>query len=216
MKKFLSFITFLFCTLIFAQTQYVKISKSLNFEFNENNVILNEHPDYNISLSEYPTNNLNISALDYSVDDDTQTFLFISAALIESTSLSKMIIEGYSFMKPNVDLEGFNGSIILDVNAIIELIDQIEIIYSNRKAKNFSSSYNLDFFYDFHYELTNGIVYMYIPTSIFYEEKPELFNQVFQLFNNDLRKYNSIEGISFKLNAEEIKQFRKFLNHLKS
>ena len=206
MKKFLSFTTFLFCTLIFAQTQYVKISKSLNFEFNENNVILNEHPDYNISLSEYPTNNLNISALDYSVDDDTQTFLFISAALIESTSLSIQ----------TAIREGFNGSIILDVNAIIELIDQIEIIYSNRKAKNFSSSYNLDFFYDFHYELTNGIVYMYIPTSIFYEEKPELFNQVFQLFNNDLRKYNSIEGISFKLNAEEIKQFRKFLNHLKS
>ena len=210
MKKFLSFTTFLFCTLIFAQTQYVKISKSLNFEFNENNVILKEDPDYNISLSEYPTNNLNISALDYSVDDDTQTFLLISAALIESTSLSEMIIEGYSF------LEGFNGSIILDVNAIIELIDQIEIIYSNRKAKNFSSSYNLDYLYEFHYELTNGIVYMYIPTSIFYEEKPELFYQVFQLFNNDLRKYNSIEGISFKLNAEEIKQFRKFLNHLKS
>ena len=197
MKKFLSFTTFLFCSLIFAQTQYVKISKSLNFEFNENNVILNQPSDYDIDLSEYPTNNLNISALDYSFDDDTQKFLFISAALIQ-------LDPRYSF------LDEFNGSIILDVNAIIELIDQIEIIYSNRKAKNFSSSYNLDFFDDFHYELTNGIVSMYIPNSVFYFENPELFN------NDLLRKYTSIEGISFKLNAEEIKQFRKFLNRLKA
>ena len=50
MKKFLSFTTFLFCSLIFAQTQYVKISKSLNFEFNENNVILNQPSDYDIYL----------------------------------------------------------------------------------------------------------------------------------------------------------------------
>ena len=205
MKNFLSFTTFLFCSLIFAQTQYVKISKSLNFEFNENNVILNQPLDYDIDLSEYPTNNLNISALDYSVDEDTQKFLFISAALIQSASLDKLMLDPrYSF------LDGFNGSIILDVNAIIELIDQIEIIYSNRKAKNFSSSYNLDFLYDFHYELTNGIVSMYIPNSVFYFENPELFN------NDLLRKYTSIEGISFKLNAEEIKQFRKFLNRLKS
>ena len=199
MKKFLSFTTFLFCSLIFAQTQYVKISKSLNFEFNENNVILNQPLDYDIDLSEYPTNNLNISAFDYSVDEDTQKFLFISAALIQSASLDKLMLDPrYSF------LDGFNGSIILDVNAIIELIDQIEIIYSNRKAKNFSSSYNSS---DFYYELTNGIVSMYIPNSVFY---PELFN------NDLLRKYTSIEGISFKLNAEEIKQFRKFLNRLKS
>ena len=43
---------------------------------------------------------------------------------------------------------------------------------------------------------------MYIPNYAF---MPEIY------YNDLLSKYERVEGISFELNAEEIKQFRKFL-----
>ena len=49
---------------------------------------------------------------------------------------------------------------------------------------------------------------MYIPNN-FYISGGEFYN------NGLLRRYKPVQGISFKLNAEEIKQFRKFLNRFK-
>ena len=137
------------------------------------------------------TNNLSISFLDYSIEDDFQRVLFISASTVA---------EIYSQREEKYVKLEFNGSIILEDEEIFELKEQIDIIYSYRKNKNFSSSYNLDDS-TFNYSLTNGIVSMYIPN--FY--MPEIYE------NGLLNKYEDVEGIYFELNAEEIKQFRKFL-----
>ena len=111
------------------------------------------------------TNNLSISFLDYSIEDDFQRVLFISAST--NAEIYSQREEKY------VKLE-FNGSIILDEGEIFKLKEQIDIIYSYRKNKNFSSSYNLDDS-TFNYSLTNGIVSMYIPN--FY--MPEIYRMVY-------------------------------------
>ena len=187
MKNLVSTILFLFCSLIFAQTSSISISKSLSFEFNDTNVYMEQYEE---KLSN--TNNLSISFLDYSIEDDFQRVLFISAST--DAEIYSQREEKY------VKLE-FNGSIILEDEEIFELKEQIDIIYSYRKNKNFSSSYFSDG-NEFRYSLTNGIVSMYIPNYAF---MPEIY------YNDLLSKYERVEGISFELNAEEIKQFRKFL-----
>ena len=188
MKNLVSTILFLFCSLIFAQTSSISISKSLSIEFNDTNVYMEHYGEEKLSN----TNNLSISFLDYSIEDDFQRVLFISAST--DAEIYSQREEKY------VKLE-FNGSIILEDEEIFELKEQIDIIYSYRKNKNFSSSYNLDDI-TFNYSLTNGIVSMYIPNYAF---MPEIY------YNDLLSKYERVEGISFELNAEEIKQFRKFL-----
>ena len=188
MKNLVSTILFLFCSLIFAQTSSISISKSLSFEFNDTNVEMLDWEGKKLSN----TNNLSISLLDYSIEDDFQRFLFISAST--DAEIYSQREEKY------VKLE-FNGSIILEDEEIFELKEQIDIIYSYRKNKNFSSSYFSDG-NEFRYSLTNGIVSMYIPNYAF---MPEIY------YNDLLSKYERVEGISFELNAEEIKQFRKFL-----
>ena len=75
MKNLVSTILFLFCSLIFAQTSSISISKSLSFEFNDTNVYMEQYEE---KLSN--TNNLSISFLDYSIEDDFQRVLFISAS----------------------------------------------------------------------------------------------------------------------------------------
>ena len=186
MKNLVSTILFLFCSLIFAQTSSISISKSLSFEFNDTNVEMEYWGDKKLSN----TNNLSISFLDYSIEDDFQRFLFISAST--DAEIYNAREEKY--------VEEFNGSIILHEGEIFKLKEQIDIIYSYRKNKNFSSSYNLDDS-TFNYSLTNGIVSMYIPGFFF----PEIYE------NGLLYKYEDVIGIYFELNAEEIKQFRKFL-----
>ena len=188
MKNLVSTILFLFCSLIFAQTSSISISKSLSFEFNDTNVEMLDWEGKKLSN----TNNLSISLLDYSIEDDFQRVLFISAST--DAEIYSQREEKY------VKLE-FNGSIILEDEEIFELKEQIDIIYSYRKNKNFSSSYFSDG-NEFRYSLTNGIVSMYIPNYAF---MPEIY------YNDLLSKYERVEGISFELNAEEIKQFRKFL-----
>ena len=190
MKNLVSTILFLFCSLAFAQTSSISISKSLSFEFNDTNVyMVSVSGDKKLSN----TNNLSISFLDYSFEDDFQRFLFLSA----STDA-----EIYNRRDEKYEKLEFNGSIILEEQEIFELKEQIDIIYSYRKNKNFSSSYNSDGFYEFRYSLTNGIVSMHIPNNAF---MPEIY------YNDLLSKYENVESIYFKLNAEEIKQFRKFL-----
>ena len=188
MKNLVSTILFLFCSLIFAQTSSISISKSLSFEFNDTNVYMEQYEE---KLSN--TNNLSISFLDYSIEDDFQRVLFISAST--DAEIYSQREEKY------VKLE-FNGSIILEDEEIFELKEQIDIIYSYRKNKNFSSSYGKRGDLTLNYSLTNGIVSMYIPNSDFMTE-------IYQ--NGLLNKYEDVEGIYFELNAEEIKQFRKFL-----
>ena len=190
MKNLVSTILFLFCSLIFAQTSSISISKSLSFEFNDTNVYMEYLVnDYSLSNS----NNLSISFLDYSIDEDFRWLLFIS---------SSTDAEIYNIRDEKYEKVEFNGSIILEEEEIFKLKEQIDIIYSYRKNKNFSSSYNSDSRYEFNYSLTNGIVSMYIPNNAI---MPEIYN------NGLLNKYKNVEGIYFKLNAEEIKQFRKFL-----
>ena len=185
MKNIISIVIFFFCSLIFAQSS-ISISKSLSFDFNENSVSM---------LGEYPiseTNNLTISLLDYSFVEEEQvnvTFLFISA-LTDQEFYSRK--EG-----KNVNSE-FNGSIVLEYYTIIELKELIENIYLNRKRQNFSTSNDLGYI---NYELTNGIVSIYISSDFV----PEIYN------NNLLGRYKNVESIIFKLNADQIKQFRKFL-----
>ena len=189
MKNLVSSILFLFCSLIFAQTSSISISKSLSFEFNDTNVYM-EYSGNDYSLSN--SNNLSISFLDYSIDEDFRWLLFIS---------SSTDAEIYNIRDEKYEKVEFNGSIILEEEEIFELKEQIDIIYSYRKNKNFSSSYYLDHL-TFNYSLTNGIVSMYIPNNAF---TPEIY------YNDLLSKYENVQGIRFKLNAEEIKQFRKFL-----
>ena len=189
MKNLVSTILFLFCSLIFAQTSSISISKSLSFEFNDTNVEMLDWEGKKLSN----TNNLSISLLDYSIEDDFQRFLFISA----STDA-----EIYNRIEEKYEKREFNGSFILQDEEIFELKEQIDIIYSYRKNKNFSSSYGERGDLTFNYSLTNGIVSMYIPNSAFMTE-------IYQ--NGLLNKYEDVEGIYFELNAEEIKQFRKFL-----
>lgn len=198
MKNLVSTILFLFCSLIFAQTSSINISKTLNFSFSDEIVMSTQFDDRDLIGTELTlgSNNLSVSFLDYS-DDESQEFWLLFESLTE--------IEFFSARNDEKITEKIKASVVISEDGILDFYDKIREIYSDRKISYVTSSSEFNWG-SVYFEQINGLLNITITN---YSPPENLF------YNSLMSGYTNFRRIDFTLNAEQTKKIIKFLKKTK-
>lgn len=198
MKNLVSTILFLFCSLIFAQTSSINISKTLNFSFSDEIVMSTQFDDRDLIGTELKlgSNNLGVSYLEYS-DDESQEFWLLIESLTE--------IEFFSARNDEKITEKIKASVVISEDGILDFYDKIREIYSDRKISYVTSSSEFNWG-SVYFEQINGLLNITITN---YSHPENLF------YNSLMSGYTNFRRIDFTLNAEQTKKIIKFLKKTK-
>ena len=197
MKKLVCITLFLFCSLTFAQTSSINISKTLNFSFSDEIVMSTLFDDEpGVRERTFGSNNLGLSYLEFSFDEFQEFWL-----LIESSTE----IEYFSRKTGEFETNQTKASVVISEDGILDFYDKIREMYSNRKTSYVTSSSEFNWG-TVYYEQINGLLYITINNSLIPDG----------LFSNSLMGgYKNLSSIYFTLSAEQTKKIIKFLKKTK-